>query len=663
MRYSRFIPLALLASSSALLPLTGCANGNGNSSSTPTAATAASVPGPQTNPAAALPAPAPPAGVTAVVDDYKNELAAGTPGVAVLGQFNKLWTPGSAYNNGTVLNSAVLSANVAYTATIDAARTPAQEVAAYFDDRRNQSYSIIDGLGPLTNTYMVGADSLTTIPMAFDANTLADTEYDDSGTGNASGSFTSPLASVVALVNNLRSFSTTPAKNAYNYPRPFRLAANSTVQLTGANQTIAGYDVTGNPPTTTPSTRTWPVYTSPVVVAPSLVFVRSTTASSDGAFPSGHTVASLLASYAIAYAIPERFQEMLARASELGNNRIVAGMHDPLDVMGGRMSATAWAAAILYNNDMFNTSSPVITKQQAYSDTHNYIYAQTGTNINTLYAYAHQSNTNVDRFADWATNRANVLAHMTYGFAPINPTNVAPLVPKGAEVLLETRQPYLTSDQRRWEIYTTEIPSGYPLLDDPEGWGRVNIFAAADGMAALNGNVFITMDATQGGFNAVDLWRNDISGSGELFMGGTGRLRLSGNNSFSGGVQVNGGTIEADSASSLGSGNVILNGGNLVVNAAEPVTITGAFNEPVTSNLELDLGPNNQGTLTINGLAVFNGTLKVVLQPGFTPVAGTTYNLISTNSAYFGNFSSVSVSGTSLPYTTSFGSTGLQLKF
>jgi autotransporter-associated beta strand protein len=327
------------------------------------------------------------------------------------------------------------------------------------------------------------------------------------------------------------------------------------------------------------------------------------------------------------------------------------------------MSATAWAAAILYNNDMFNTSSPVITKQQAYSDTHNYIYAQTGTNINTLYAYAHQSNTNVDRFADWATNRANVLAHMTYGFAPINPTNVAPLVPKGAEVLLETRQPYLTSDQRRWEIYTTEIPSGYPLLDDPEGWGRVNIFAAADGMAALNGNVFITMDATQGGFNAVDLWRNDISGSGELFMGGTGRLRLSGNNSFSGGVQVNGGTIEADSASSLGSGNVILNGGNLVVNAAEPVTITGAFNEPVTSNLELDLGPNNQGTLTINGLAVFNGTLKVVLQPGFTPVAGTTYNLISTNSAYFGNFSSVSVSGTSLPYTTSFGSTGLQLKF
>ncbi|UUZ87083.1 hypothetical protein LJK88_40535 [Paenibacillus sp. P26] len=50
---------------------------------------------------------------------------------------------------------------------------------------------------------------------------------------------------------------------------------------------------------------------------------------------------------AMAYAVPERYQESLTRASELGNNRIVAGMHSPLDVMGGRVMATALAVAIL----------------------------------------------------------------------------------------------------------------------------------------------------------------------------------------------------------------------------------------------------------------------------------------------------------------------------
>ncbi len=644
-----------VASSLIALSAVGCSSGGSSATPTPVVN---NVPAPNPAPTAALAAPAPPAGVTAIVDDYANELAANTPGVGVLSQFLKLWTPGSAWNNGTVLNSAVLSQNVTYTANVTATRTPAQEVAGYMDDRRNQSYSIIDGLGPLTNTYLVGANSTTTIPTAFDANTLAFTEYDDQGTGNAGGSLTSPLGYVAALVNNFRSFSTTPAKNAYNYPRPFRMNGSSVVADTGTTQTINATVVANS---TTTAVRTFPVYNSPDVVAPSLLVVRSLTPSSDGAFPSGHTVASLLAALAIGYALPERYQEMIARASELGNNRILVGMHDPLDVMGGRMAATSWAAAVLYNNYM-PTTSPVITKQLAYIAAHNYIYAQTGTNANSLYTYAHQYDINQDRFADWATNKAQVTAHLTYGFPQINSTTVAPLVPKGAEVLLETRQPYLTADQRRWEIYTTELPSGYPLLDDPEGWGRVNLFAAADGMAALNGNVFVAMDASQGGYNAVDLWRNDISGSGGLYKSGTGTLRLSGDNTFTGGVQVNGGTIEADSPNALGLGNVILNGGTLAIAAAGPTNVSGYFNEPAGGALTLTIGPNNAGTLVIGNEAAFNGTLAVSFQSGFTPVAGTTYNLITTNSAYFGQFSKITVS-TGLPYTASWTSTGLQLKF
>ncbi|MFX7816341.1 hypothetical protein ABTK28_20540, partial [Acinetobacter baumannii] len=90
----------------------------------------------------------------------------------------------------------------------------------------------------------------------------------------------------------------------------------------------------------------------------------------------------------------------------------------------------------------------------------------------------------------------------------------------GAEVLLETRFPYLSADQRRVVLKTTELASGYPVLDDAEGWGRLNLFAAADGYGAFNGNVIVSMDATQGGFNAADTWRNAISGAGKLTLQG-----------------------------------------------------------------------------------------------------------------------------------------------
>ncbi|HIV71379.1 MAG TPA: hypothetical protein H9903_10645 [Candidatus Aquabacterium excrementipullorum] len=97
-------------------------------------------------------------------------------------------------------------------------------------------------------------------------------------------------------------------------------------------------------------------------------------------------------------------------------------------------------------------------------------------------------------------------------------------MPKGAEVLLETRLPYLDAAQRRVVFKTTALPSGYPVLDDAEGWGRLNLFDAADGYGAFNGDVAVTMDASLGGFNALGSWRNDIGGAGKLTKLGSGTL-------------------------------------------------------------------------------------------------------------------------------------------
>lgn len=67
------------------------------------------------------------------------------------------------------------------------------------------------------------------------------------------------------------------------------------------------------------------------------------------------------------------------------------------------------------------------------------------------------------------------------------------------------------------------LSSVYPVLDDGEGWGRLDLFSAADGYGAFDKNVTVAMDSSKGGFYALDRWRNDISGIGKLTKRGQAR--------------------------------------------------------------------------------------------------------------------------------------------
>ena len=156
-----------------------------------------------------------------------------------------------------------------------------------------------------------------------------------------------------------------------------------------------------------------------------------------------HSAEAMRDAVAMAYLVPERFQQMLARGMELGENRILAGMHSPLDVMSGRMLGIAAAAANLA--DPANAT----LKADAFRQAHAGLMAQTGTDATSFPALAQSGTPSTDRFADYATNQANFTRRMTFGFTPIGSTALAPVVPKGAEVLLETRFPYLSAEQRR----------------------------------------------------------------------------------------------------------------------------------------------------------------------------------------------------------------------
>ncbi|TFW28824.1 phosphatase PAP2 family protein [Duganella callida] len=514
--------------------------------------------------------------------------------------------PGDGTPDGAIVNAAVHQANIAYVVNATANRTAEQAVQAYLDDRRGKGYSVSDGMGPLTAAWRAAAQQTTSITsVAADATTVL---YNDSGNNTGvGGSANASFGSVVDLVNLVgNNASTEPAKRFYKYARPYRWSGS-------------------------------------VQVLPSLVPAKSPTPATDGGFPSGHSAEAVRDAIAMAYAVPERYQEMLSRGLELGEMRIIAGMHSPLDVIGGRILGTASAAANLAD------SANAAKKAAAVTQAHAALMAATGTSADTFASYAQSGTAANDRFASYATNKANYLRRLTFGFAPVGATTVAAPVPKGAEVLLETRLPYLSEAQRRVVLKTTALPAGYPVLDDAEGWGRMNLFAAADGYGAFNGNVTISMDASKGGFNAADRWRNDIGGSGKLIKQGTGTLKLAGANTWSGGTELTAGTLQGDSVAAFGTGDVYNSGGTLVANAPAALRLAGQYTQlSGGTTLELDVAgasAGSQGTLTVGTTAtIAGGTLRVKFANGYKPKAGDVLTVITAGSLK-GKFSTIMVDG------------------
>ncbi|KAJ3402904.1 hypothetical protein HDU80_004646 [Chytriomyces hyalinus] len=380
------------------------------------------------------------------------------------------WTgiPGHS-TDGRVLLAAVHNHNLQYCIDKPTASTPAQELSAYLDDRRNKGYSVLDGLGPLTAIGINLTGTTTTI--------------------TSTPERTQPCLTLTPeLISMGASGSTEPPKRFFKYARPFR-------------------------------------WTKSVIVAPHLVPVQSKTSPTDGGFPSGSAEAVR----------KRRFQEMASRTAELGYSRIMSGYHSHLDVMGGARHATGVAAANILANIKANTSAPAFQQAQAQ------LLAFDGICTVALFKF-----------------------RLTYGFDQIGAKGVPAVVPKGADVLWETGLPYLTSNQIRVVLKSTAVDSGYPLLDDSEGWGRPNLFDAADVYGRFDGDVNMTLDGSLGGFNVVDSWNNGISGPGLLKKLGSGALWLTGTACGMGPVYADGGNLYLEVPVQVG-GLTMLKSAGLVI--------------------------------------------------------------------------------------------------
>ena len=200
------------------------------------------------------------------------------------------------------------------------------------------------------------------------------------------------------------------------------------------------------------------------------------------AFPSGHTNQATWSTTLLALAVPELGPQLVARGSEAGYNRMVMGVHYPLDVIGGRMTGTAAAA------DRWNDPKMRDAVRQAGQEIKAELEWRTGKPL--AEAVAEDSPyRSTDEAVDEYTER------MTNGFEQVYRNDAPMIVPQAAPDLLLSAHPELSYAQRASVLRQTAIQSGYPLDDQsPEGsWQRLNIAAAMAAYVRVNADGSVTV--------------------------------------------------------------------------------------------------------------------------------------------------------------------------
>jgi hypothetical protein len=214
-------------------------------------------------------------------------------------------------------------------------------------------------------------------------------------------------------------------------------------------------------------------------------------------YPSGHATYGYMESLLLALLVPERYQQMVTRAAEYGNDRIVLGAHYAMDVLGGRTLAEYDLAQLLANKTGY------VGVKRGDVEIDNFREALAAARADLTAALEKTCGGKIadcavqdqSRFADPAKDRAFYEATQTYGLPVVFTNNaeatedVAKLAPE-AGYLLTAAFPSLTLAQADAILTLTEGPGG-GFLDNGSAFGvysRLNLYKAAEQAAALSPN-------------------------------------------------------------------------------------------------------------------------------------------------------------------------------
>ncbi|MEW5424407.1 autotransporter domain-containing protein [Amorphus sp. 3PC139-8] len=370
------------------------------------------------------------------------------------------------------------------------------------------------------------------------------------------------------------------------------------------------------------------------------------------AFPSGHSTSGTVKGVGTAMVAPRFYKDFVMAAAEFGRSRNIFGVHYPLDVIGGRMIGLYDIGYYVNQNGASDSGTDAkgfgllpTTFSQANAELAQHLFGSEAAALNES-PYADVCSTNglaaciasgaiptAQTFRDLRQQYVNLATYSDipngdggYGFTPnANPTAEIPENTVAAVApLLATRFPYLNAQHLRDVIATTALPGGGPL-DNGSGWDMVNLYAAADGFGAFRTDTSIVMDASKGGYNAFDVWANDITGSGGFTLNGTGTLVFAGDSTYSGGTTVSGGTLGISGsivgAVAVASGATLYNAGTITALTGTTVSNAGTL--------------TNDGTIASDvvnsGLLSGNGTIDGVLTNAGTIAPGNSIGTIMVN--------------------------------
>jgi hypothetical protein len=213
-------------------------------------------------------------------------------------------------------------------------------------------------------------------------------------------------------------------------------------------------------------------------------------------YPSGHTTYGYTGALLLAILVPERYQEMIARGAEYGNDRILMGSHYAMDVMGGRTLALYDLAHLLANDPSYVDEqvkhAPRIKDfraaiKSARADVTKTLETACGKTIKEC------AREDTGRLNNSAANEAFYSTTQTYNLPVVYPKqagtqeDIAKLAPE-AGYLLTAAFPSLTLEQADQILTETEGPGG-GFLDNGTSFGvysRLNLYTAAGRASVLS---------------------------------------------------------------------------------------------------------------------------------------------------------------------------------
>ena len=492
----------------------------------------------------------------------------------------------------------------------------------------NQAYTVFSAnLGVAKNYFANGAPSN---PSTTPANYVPATAVAPAGYTLPTASYTIPAGSPAGAAGT-----TGTLPNRYD----------SVLDLAyGVRNTGAGQDVYGS--------------SRPIQVAPSQYNIFDPTAlngiATNPSFPSGHTQYAYTDGYLLAMLVPQQYQNMLLRASDYANNRIVLGVHYPLDIIASRAFSAYDIAQGLTNPAYINNAATTGTAinlpnlfTRAQSELQGYLAAQCGTTVATCATST--ANTTGNPYLPNDANAAIYRQRMTYGLPTLTfaqaPREAAPANGPDASILLAP-------------LYGGSSTAAQQIA--PNGG-----LTASLQTATINQIVVNTESEALAAFYGTPLsyWtRLDLYAASTYFQNVTGTLQLDPRDRIATDVTVgNTGTLVADGAiagrATVAAGGLLGGAGTvggLVVRSGGTVspgggqggalgTLTVAGDARFASGSTLRIETATGGTsdrVAVTGQAALGGTVA------FTPLAGVInpsgrYSILTT-SAVTGRFDGVS---------------------